>query len=79
MTRLVESGSLAPYNSTTTCRVLNGLIWNTSGADNLKHCPVMIHRAPLGSMERFVGVLIEHFAGAFPLWLRQSSAHFASE
>jgi threonyl-tRNA synthetase len=39
------------------------------GADNAKHRPVMIHRAPLGSMERFVGVLIEHFAGAFPLWL----------
>jgi threonyl-tRNA synthetase len=39
------------------------------GADNTKHQPVMIHRAPLGSMERFVGVLIEHFAGAFPLWL----------
>jgi threonyl-tRNA synthetase len=39
------------------------------GADNQPHRPVMIHRAPLGSMERFVGVLIEHFAGAFPLWL----------
>ncbi len=39
------------------------------GADNEKHRPVMIHRAPFGSMERFVGVLIEHFAGAFPLWL----------
>jgi threonyl-tRNA synthetase len=39
------------------------------GADNTKHRPVMIHRAPLGSLERFVGVLIEHFAGAFPLWL----------
>ena len=39
------------------------------GADNHPHQPVMIHRAPLGSMERFVGVLIEHFAGAFPLWL----------
>jgi len=39
------------------------------GADNRPHRPVMIHRAPLGSMERFVGVLIEHFAGAFPLWL----------
>ena len=39
------------------------------GADNGRHRPVMIHRAPLGSMERFVGVLIEHFAGAFPLWL----------
>lgn len=40
-----------------------------TGADNHPHCPVMIHRAPLGSLERFVGVLIEHFAGAFPLWL----------
>ncbi|MEX2310256.1 MAG: threonine--tRNA ligase [Pirellulales bacterium] len=39
------------------------------GADNHPHEPVMIHRAPLGSLERFVGVLIEHFAGAFPLWL----------
>ena len=39
------------------------------GADNQNHRPVMIHRAPLGSMERFIGVLIEHFAGAFPLWL----------
>ena len=39
------------------------------GDDNQPHQPVMIHRAPLGSMERFIGVLIEHFAGAFPLWL----------
>ena len=39
------------------------------GADNERHRPVMIHRAPFGSMERFVGLLIEHFAGAFPLWL----------
>jgi threonyl-tRNA synthetase len=39
------------------------------GADNRPHRPVMIHRAPFGSMERFVGVLIEHFAAAFPLWL----------
>ncbi|TVQ64062.1 MAG: threonine--tRNA ligase [Phycisphaerales bacterium] len=39
------------------------------GADNQAHRPVMIHRAPFGSMERFVGVLIEHFAGAFPTWL----------
>jgi threonyl-tRNA synthetase len=39
------------------------------GPDNTPHRPVMIHRAPLGSMERFIGVLIEHFAGAFPLWL----------
>ncbi len=40
-----------------------------TGADNHPHRPVMIHRAPLGSMERFMGILIEHFAGAFPLWL----------
>ncbi|MDZ4848120.1 MAG: threonine--tRNA ligase [Pirellulaceae bacterium] len=39
------------------------------GADNAKHRPVMIHRAPFGSMERFCGVLIEHFAGHFPVWL----------
>jgi threonyl-tRNA synthetase len=39
------------------------------GSDNAAHRPVMIHRAPFGSMERFVGMLIEHFAGAFPLWL----------
>jgi len=40
-----------------------------TGADNAPHRPVMIHRAPFGSMERFMGILIEHFAGAFPLWL----------
>lgn len=39
------------------------------GADNRRHRPVMIHRAPFGSMERFVAVLIEHTAGRFPLWL----------
>jgi threonyl-tRNA synthetase len=39
------------------------------GADNVPHRPVMIHRAPFGSFERFVGMLIEQFAGAFPLWL----------
>ena len=39
------------------------------GADNAPHRPVMIHRAPLGSPERFIAILIEHFAGAFPLWL----------
>jgi len=42
---------------------------NYNGPDNKPHRPVMIHRAPFGSMERFVGVLIEHFAGAFPPWL----------
>ncbi|PCJ63731.1 MAG: threonine--tRNA ligase [Bacteroidetes bacterium] len=39
------------------------------GADNQKHRPVMIHRAPFGSIERFIGILIEHTAGNFPLWL----------
>jgi len=39
------------------------------GPDNEKHRPVIIHRAPFGSMERFTGILIEHFAGDFPLWL----------
>src|SRR5262249_49069560 len=44
------------------------------GADNQPHRPVMIHRAPFGSMERFCGILIEHFAGAFPLWLAPEQA-----
>ncbi len=44
------------------------------GADNKPHRPVMIHRAPFGSMERFCGILIEHFAGAFPLWLAPEQA-----
>jgi threonyl-tRNA synthetase len=39
------------------------------GADNQPHIPVMIHRAPFGSMERFTGLLIEHFEGKFPTWL----------
>ena len=45
-----------------------------TGEDNLKHRPVMIHRAPFGSMERFVAVLIEHTAGKFPLWLTPEQA-----
>ncbi len=45
-----------------------------TGADNLKHRPVMIHRAPFGSMERFVAVLLEHTAGKFPLWLAPDQA-----
>ncbi len=45
-----------------------------TGEDNKPHRPVMIHRAPFGSMERFVGVLIEHYAGAFPLWLAPEQA-----
>ena len=45
-----------------------------AGADNQKHRPVMIHRAPFGSMERFVAVLLEHTAGKFPLWLAPEQA-----
>ncbi|MFV0469890.1 MAG: threonine--tRNA ligase [Dysgonomonas sp.] len=45
-----------------------------TGADNQKHRPVMIHRAPFGSMERFIAVLIEHTAGKFPLWLTPDQA-----
>ena len=40
-----------------------------TGADNAEHRPVMIHRALMGSFERFMGILIEHYAGEFPLWL----------
>src|SRR5262249_58008692 len=39
------------------------------GADNAEHRPVVIHRAIVGSFERFIAILIEHYAGAFPLWL----------
>lgn len=45
-----------------------------TGANNAPQRPAMIHRAPLGSMERFMGILIEHFAGAFPLWLAPEQA-----
>ena len=45
-----------------------------TGADNQKHTPVMMHRAPFGSMERFVAVLLEHTAGRFPLWLAPDQA-----
>ena len=45
-----------------------------TGSDNAKHRPVMIHRAPFGSLERFIAVLIEHCAGKFPLWLSPEQA-----
>ena len=48
---------------------------NYKGSDGELHRPVMIHRAPFGSMERFCGVLIEHFAGKFPTWLSPTQAH----
>ncbi len=47
------------------------------GADGAKHRPVMVHRAPFGSMERFCGVLIEHFAGDFPVWLAPEQVRIA--
>ncbi len=49
-----------------------------TGRDGAKHTPVMIHRAILGSMERFVGILIEHYAGKFPLWLAPVQAKVLS-
>ena len=45
-----------------------------TGADNAEHRPVMIHRAMLGSMERFAGILVEHYGGRFPLWLAPTQA-----
>src|SRR5436853_7867648 len=45
-----------------------------TGADNEEHRQVMIHRAMLGSFERFIGILIEHYAGLFPLWLAPTQA-----
>ncbi len=50
------------------------------GADNAEHHPVVIHRALLGSLERFVGILTEHYGGAFPFWLspcRSGSSRWA--
>jgi threonyl-tRNA synthetase len=49
-----------------------------TGEDNHVHRPVMVHRAPFGSFERFIGILIEHFAGAFPLWLAPVQARVCS-
>ena len=45
------------------------------GADNEKHRPIMIHRVVYGSIERFLGILIEHFAGKFPLWMAPTQAN----
>ena len=60
-------GSAARCSSTTSCP--SGWTPTYIGEDGQKHRPVMLHRAILGSLERFIGVLIEHYAGAFPLWL----------
>jgi threonyl-tRNA synthetase len=51
---------------------------NYIAADGAKHRPVMLHRAILGSLERFIGVLIEHYAGKFPLWLSPLQAVVAT-
>ena len=50
-----------------------------TGADNAEHRPVMIHRALMGSFERFIGILIEHYAGEFPLWLAPVQAVRAAD
>ena len=60
-------GSSRPCSSTSTCRERFELEY--MGEDGEQHQPVMVHRALFGSVERFFGVLIEHYAGAFPLWL----------
>ena len=49
------------------------------GADNTEHRPVVIHRAIFGSFERFIAILIEHYAGAFPLWLAPDPGHRAAD
>ena len=66
-TSWAANGSSAPCRSTTTCPIRFDLDY--TGSDGKEHRPVMIHRAPFGSMERFIGCLIEHFAGPFPVWL----------
>ncbi len=50
-----------------------------TGADNAEHQPVMIHRALMGSFERFIGILIEHYAGEFPLWLAPGAGAHAAD
>ena len=66
-TRSAASGSARPSSSITRCRERFELKY--VGADNAEHRPVVIHRAIFGSFERFIALLIEHYAGAFPLWL----------
>ena len=66
-TRSTAPGSARPSRSTSTTRTASSS--STSARTARPHQPVMVHRALLGSLERFFGVLIEHYAGAFPLWL----------
>ena len=60
-------GSAAPSSST--CQLPERFELEYTGADGEKHRPVMIHRVVFGSIERFIGIITEHFAGAFPVWL----------
>ena len=62
-----EPGSAVRSSLTSSCR--SDLNCEYIGADGEKHRPIMIHRVAFGSIERFIGILIEHFAGAFPTWL----------
>ena len=66
-TRSAGNGRARRSSSTSTCRERFDI--NYIGEDGERHRAVMIHRTLLGSMERFVGGLIEHYAGAFPVWL----------
>ena len=66
-TRSAAPGRCRPSSSTSTCP--SGSTWSYQGADGNRQQPVMIHRALFGSVERFIGVLTEHYAGAFPPWL----------
>ena len=71
------SGSAPPSSSTTSCR--SGSTCTYVGADNTEHRPVVIHRAIFGSFERFIALLIEHFAGAWPLWLAPGAGGRAAD
>ena len=61
------NGSFPPTSSTSTCPKRFDLTY--IGEDGQQHRPYMVHRALMGSMERFFGILIEHYGGAFPVWL----------
>ena len=71
------TGSAAPCRSTSSCP--SGSTPTMSARTAPKHRPVMLHRAILGSLERFIGILIEHYAGKFPLWLAPVQAVVATD
>ena len=70
--------SRTPYAVDTTVRLVDrtdeGIELTYTGADNADHRPVMIHSARMGSFERFIGILLEHLAGEFPVWLAPTQA-----